>query len=152
MTTLTVPKQNKRDIFSRILEEPPFVSQSLAIQDDLPVKQRVTLLLVRDLLRLGWSIGSNSHKSIELVPPASYHKEIVRAAMSYSRNEIIERNKVWIEQHLDLARSNLAVGSDVLKSEICPRIEVCETQSQHDIFRVFRYFWSSPSSDYVGRR
>jgi len=72
--------------------------------------------------------------------------------MAYSRNEIIERNNIWIKGHLDLARINLAPGNDVLKSKICPRIEVCETQEQHDIFRIFRYYWSSPSSDYVGRR
>ena len=151
MTTLTVPTPSRDGILSRILE-PSFASQSSTNQDDLPLEQRVPLLLVRDLLRLGWHLQSNSNKSLELVPPNSYHKEIVRKAMAYSRNEMIERNQVWIEQHLDLARSNLAVGTDVLKSAIFPRIEVCETQSQHDIFRVFRYFWSSPSSDYVGRR
>jgi hypothetical protein len=95
---------------------------------------------------------SSSSKSLELVPPDSYPKEVVRAAMAYSRNEIIEQNEVWIERHLDLARGNLAAGNDVLKSEIRPRIEVCETEKQHDLFRIFRYFWSSPSSDYVGRR
>lgn len=151
MTTLTVPTPSKEDIISRILE-PSFSGESSVIQEDLPLEQRVIWFLVRDLLRLRWHIGSNSSKSLELVPPPSYHKTIVRAAMAYSRNEIIALNKVWIEQHLDLARSNLAIGSDVLKSEICPRIEVCETQNQHDIFRIFRYYWSSPSSDYVGRR
>jgi hypothetical protein len=152
VTALTVSTSDKEGVLSRILDEPLFSSQAYVIQEDLPLEQRVSLLLVRDLLRLGWHVQSNSNKSLELVPPTSYHKEIVRTAMAYSRNEIIERNKVWIEQHLDLARGNLAVGRDVLKSEISPRIEVCETNSQHDIFRMFRYFWSSPSSDYVGRR
>jgi len=151
VTTLTVPTPSKRDVLSRILE-PSFVSQSSIIQDDLPLEQRVPLLLVRDLLRLGWHMQSNSNKSLELVPPTNYHKEIVKTAMAYSRNEMIEKNKSWIEKHLDLARSNLAPGNEVLKSEICPRIEICETQKQHDTFRIFRYFWSSPSSDYVGRR
>ena len=51
-----------------------------------------------------------------------------------------------------MGRSNLARGIDVLGSEIKPRIELCETQKQHDLFRLFRYYWSSPASDYVGRR
>ncbi len=151
MTTLTVPTPNGNGVLSRILV-PAFASQPPTIQDDLPLEQRIPLLLVRDLLRLGWHLQSNSNRFLELVPPNSYQKETVKRAMAYSRNEIIERNKVWIEQHLDLARSNLAPGIDVLKSEICPRIEVCETPKQHDIFRMFRYYWSSPSSDYVGRR
>ena len=151
MTTLTIPNPSRKSIFSCI-QEPLFIGESATIQKDLPLEHRVSLLLVRDLLRLGWHMQSSSSKSLELVPPDSYPKEIVRAAMAYSRNEIIKQNEVWIEQHLDLARSNLAAGNDVLKSEICPRIEVCETQNQHDLFRIFRYFWSSPSSDYVGRR
>ena len=151
MTTLTVPRPNSDNLLSRILE-PSFASQSLIANDDLPLEQRVPLLLVRDLLRMGWHMQSNSNRSLELVPPDSYDKEIVKKAMAYSRNEMIERNRVWIEEHLNLARSNLAIGNDVLKSKICPRIEVCETQNQHEIFRIFRYFWSSPSSDYVGRR
>ena len=37
-------------------------------------------------------------------------------------------------------------------SKIEPTIEVCETQSQHNLFRILRHYWSSPYSDYVGRR
>lgn len=151
-TTLTVPTTRDR-LLSCILEEPSLAfSQPTLIPEDLPLEQRVSLLLVRDLLRLGWRLRSNSNKSLELVPPTNYEKPVIKAAMAYSRNEIIEANKSWIENHLDLARSNLALGTNVLKSEICPRIEVCETENQHSIFRIFRYFWSSPSSDYVGRR
>lgn len=53
---------------------------------------------------------------------------------------------------MDLGRANLAEGKDALTSDISPRIEICETQEQNDIFRIFRYYWSSPASDYVGRR
>ncbi len=150
MTTLTVPTKRRDNILTRVLA-PSFTSQSSIIQDDLPLRQRVPLLLVRDLLRLGWHLESKSN-SLELVPPDNYDKEIVKKAMAYSRNDMIEQNQAWINQHLDFARKHLASGNDVLKSEICPRIEVCETQKQHDLFRIFRYFWSSPSSDYVGRR
>jgi len=152
-TTLTVPTTSNNRLLSRILEEPSFaIYQPSLIPEDLPLEQRVPLLLVRDLLRLGWHLRSNQNQSLELVPPANYDKPIIRAAMAYSRNQIIGQNKAWIESHIDLARSNLAPGVDVLKSEIRPRIEVCQTETQHNTFRIFRYFWSSPSSDYVGRR
>ena len=149
MTTLTIPANGKQDIFTVASGEPHLLSY---IEEETPIKERVTLLLVRDLLRLGWCMKSNSKKSLELIPPKQYGKNIVKAAMAYSRNEVIERNSNWINKHIELARTNLSSGIDVLKSEVCPRIEVCETQTQHDLFRIFRYYWSSPSSDYVGRR
>ena len=126
--------------------------QVLSTQTDITLEERVTLLLMRDLVRLGWRLKSNSTKSFEFVPPTSYEKKIVKEAMSYSRSEIIERNKLWIDNHLDFGKKNLASGDEVLESKIIPRIEVCETQEQNDLFRLFRYYWSSPSSDYVGRR
>lgn len=153
MTTLALPTANQEKALNAASEESLFsICQTPVNKEDMLLEERVPLLLVRDLLRLGWRIKSNSNKSLELVPPSNYEKNVVKAAMAYSRNEIIDRNNIWINSHLDLARSNLAPGNDVLKSEICPRIEVCETQNQHDIFRIFRYSWSSPSSDYVGRR
>jgi len=153
MTTLTLPTANQERVFSFASEESFFpIRQTPVTKEGMPLEERVPLLLVRDLLRLGWRIKSNSNKSLELVPPRNYEKNVVKAAMAYSRNEMIDRNSLWIKKHLDLARCNLALGNEVLKSEICPRIEVCETQNQHDIFRIFRYSWSSPSSDYVGRR
>ena len=153
MTTLILPAINQDKTFSTTTDEHIFsVRQSHIVTENIPLEERVPLLLIRDLLRLGWRVKSNSNKSLELTPPRIYEKNVVKAAMAYSRNETIDRNSLWIENHLDLARINLAPGNDVLKSEICPRIEVCETQNQHDIFRAFRYSWSSPSSDYVGRR
>jgi hypothetical protein len=107
---------------------------------------------MRDLVRLGWSLKSNSNKSFEFLPPKNYEKPVIREAMAYSRNQIIENNAEWIEKHLELGRANIAKGTDVLKSDLIPQIEVCETQAQHDIFRIFRYLWSSAASDYVGRR
>ncbi len=153
MTTLTLPTANQEKVFSVASEESLFpIHHTPVIKEDMPLEERVPLLLVRDLLRLGWRLKSNSHKSLELVTPSNYEKNVVKAAMAYSRNEIIDRNSLWLKEHLDLARCNLASGNEVLKSEICPRIEVCVTQNQHDIFRIFRYTWSSPSSDYIGRR
>lgn len=120
--------------------------------DEVSLEERITLLLIRDLVRIGWRLKSNTSNSFEFAPPNSYEKPVVKEAMAYARNAILDRDARWIEKHLDLAWSNLAEGEDVLKSEICPRIEVCRTQRQHDIFRILRYYWSSPASEYVGRR
>ena len=72
--------------------------------------------------------------------------------MAYSRNDVINRDAIWLAEHLCIARANLATGEAALKSEVLPRIEICRTQQQNDLFRILRYSWSSPASDYVGRR
>src|SRR3990167_6842238 len=151
MSILTVP--TTRRIYTVASKEPLLsVFQFSAFQKSISLEERVTLLLVRDLVRIGWRLKSNSTKSFELVPLVNYEKNVIKEAMAYSRNDVISRNAFWIEKHLDLGHNNLAIGKDVLKSDICPRIEVCETKEQNDIFRIFRYYWSSPASDYVGRR
>jgi hypothetical protein len=114
-------------------------------------EERVKSLLVRDLLRLNWNIEKLKDKLI-VSPPIYYDKEIIKQSMNIPRQEILNKNREWIEKHIDLAKKNLAQGKDILKSEISPRIEVCKTQKQHDLFRIFRYYWSSPYSEYVGRR
>jgi hypothetical protein len=114
-------------------------------------EERVKSLLVRDLLRLNWNIEKLKDKLI-VSPPIYYDKEIIKQSMKIPRQEILNKNRGWIEKHIDLAKKNLAQGKDILKSEISPRIEVCKTQKQHDLFRIFRYYWSSPYSEYVGRR
>jgi len=120
----------------------------IATQDS---EERVKLLLIRDLFRLNWHIEKSRNKLV-ISPPNSYDKEIIRRSMSISRKKILNKNKEWIEKYVDLAKENLAQGKDVLKSNILPRIEICKTQKQHNLFRIFRYYWSSPYSEYVGRR
>lgn len=115
------------------------------------LEEKVKLLIFRDLLRLGWQVDF-SLEMAKIVPPEQYDKKIIKASMSYKRREILQRDHAWISEHLALAKRNLADGSDVLFSEIKPIVEVCETQGQHDLFRILRYYWSSPYSDYVGRR
>ncbi|MBN3033195.1 MAG: DUF4338 domain-containing protein [Candidatus Saganbacteria bacterium] len=122
------------------------------IPENSPLAEKTTLLLIRDLLRLGWSFNSNSSNSFELIPPDGYEKVVVKKGMAFKRDEMIRDNRTWIDKHIEFARQNLATGMDALKSVIDPIIEVCETQKQNDLFRMFRYYWSSPSSDYVGRR
>lgn len=115
------------------------------------LEEKVKLLIFRDLMRLGWQVDFSS-EMVEVVPPEYYDKEVIKNSMSHKRREILKRDFNWISNHLALARQNLANGSDVLVSEIKPVIEVCETQEQHNLFRILRHYWSSPYSDYVGRR
>ena len=67
--------------------------------------------------------------------------------MSFKRVEIIEKNREWINNHLRIARANLADGYDVLCSNIDPIIEICETKKQHNLFRILIY--SDEQDDFV---
>ena len=125
---------------------------STGIPETKSLSERTILLLVRDLLRLGWTFKTNSKHSFELAPPEVYSKDIVRGGMTFARQEIITQNRSWIDARIENVRHNLASGLDALRSEIRPVIEVCETQKQNDLFRMCRYYWSSPASEYVGRR
>ncbi len=115
------------------------------------LEEKVKLLIFRDLFRLDWTWESNG-QNIICSPPKHYDKWVIQKAMSIKREEIIKENQDWINNHIKLARRNLCDGIDALRSNITPVIEVCETQKQHDLFRIFRYYWSSPYSEYVGRR
>lgn len=114
-------------------------------------EEKVRLLIVRDLLRLGWEMNFKAN-SVLIKSPDSYDKQIVKDAMQIKRHELLTKKGEWIRKHLELIRQNLADGVSVWKSRIDPVIEVCETQKQFDIFRIFRFYWSSPYSEYVGRR
>lgn len=120
------------------------------IQTD-SLEEKVKLLIIRDLMNLGWNINFRSQR-IDITPPAFYDKEIIKKSMSFKRNEIIKENLDFIEKNIQFARDNLTDGIDLLKSKIIPKIEVCETPKQHKLFRMYRYYWSSPYSEYVGRR
>ncbi|MBI5912817.1 DUF4338 domain-containing protein [Candidatus Azambacteria bacterium] len=113
--------------------------------------EKVKLLILRDLLRLDWKITFGDNKII-VAPPKNYDKETIRRSMSHKRKESIDNNAEWIKKNLEFARNNLANGNDVLKSKIRPIIEVCETPKQHALFKMYRYYWSSAHSEYVGRR
>lgn len=121
---------------------------------EIPLEEQVVNSIRRDLERLNWKFKLPTKRNAypTLVPPENYDKTTIKQSMSFKRNEIIARNKKWIDKHIQLAKKNLANGADVLISNIDPIIEVCETQKQHDLFRILRYYWSSPYSEYVGRR
>lgn len=116
-----------------------------------PIEEQIKDFIIRDLRNLNWQINFLKDK-IEISPPDYYDKEIIRQSMSVKRNEINRINKNWIDKYIDFARANLANGYEALNSEIKPFIEVCETAKQHRLFRILRYYWSSPYSEYVGRR
>jgi len=115
------------------------------------LEKNIRLLIIRDLMNLNWEIRFGN-KKIEVIPPKFYDKETIKQAMAIKRHEIISLNRNWIDKNIDYGRKNLANGIDALTSNIEPFIEICETRKQHDLFRIYRYFWSSPYSDYVGRR
>lgn len=114
-------------------------------------EETVILLILRDLLRVGWEVTFNSNR-ISIKPPHTYNQLMIRKSMEVKRKEAITKKGGWIASHHNLVRENLANGDEVWQSEIIPGIEVCRTQHQFDIFRMFRYYWSSPYSEYVGRR
>lgn len=114
-------------------------------------EEKVILFIIRDLKRLGWYI-SNDKKKTTITTPKYYIKETIKKAMSFKREEILLKNKKWIDSHIELARENLANGYEAWDSEIIPSLEVCSLDKQFDLFRIFRYYWSSPYSEYVGRR
>ncbi len=132
----------------------PIENDLQKIQFDLqnkPIEEQAKLLILRDLIRLNWKVNFKNNK-VEVIPPDYYDKGIIRQSMSIRRHEIISKNKNWIEKHIDFARENLTDGFEALNSEIEPIIEICESRKQHKLFRILRYYWSSPYSEYVGRR
>ena len=114
-------------------------------------EERVKLLIVRDLLQLGWDINFKADR-VSITPPAAYDKHVVKESMQIKRQVSLSKHRNWIAEHSNLARLHLSEGSKVWKSKIEPVIEVCRTQEQLNIFRFFRFYWSSPYSEYVGRR
>ena len=130
------------------LEKPEILKLGLT---HLSTEECVKRSILSDLLNLNWKISFNNSEVV-VTPPEFYDKKTIRHSMSVKRNEIIRNNRAWINKYIYLARENLADGVSALQSEIIPVIEVCKTQRQHRLFRIFRYYWSSPYSDYVGRR
>lgn len=121
---------------------------------EIHLEEQVVNSIRRDLERLNWKFRLPTKKNAYpvLVPPENYDKKTIKNSMSFKRDEIIVKHKQWIDKNLEFARKNLAKGIDVLNSDIDPIIEVCETEKQHRLFRMLRYYWSSPYSEYVGRR
>ncbi len=135
------------NIIQRYIREP---NEDYLIQTNSK-EEKVILLILRDLIRIGWKVYFKNNR-INVTPPEYYDKSTIKYSMECKRREAINNKMNWINTHITLARDNLADGTDVWNSEIIPIIEPCITQKQFDVFRIFRYYWSSPYSEYVGRR
>jgi hypothetical protein len=121
------------------------------ITKSMSIEETLRSLIARDLFGLNWRLLKKGN-GFAITPPAYYEKDEIRNSMSLKRQQILEDNSEWIDKNISMLRNNLATGNDAFNSEIHPIIEVCKTQRQHDLFRLCRYYWSSPYSDYVGRR
>lgn len=125
-----------------------------ALDKQFPLNEQVVNSIRRDLERLNWKFKLPTKKNAypTLIPPDNYDKETIKTSMAFKRDEIIAKHRKWIDENIQHARNNLATGFDVLNSAIDPFFEVCETRKQHRLFKILRYYWSSPYSEYVGRR
>jgi hypothetical protein len=146
MTVLILPKNSAKRRVKKVGLIKPVA--------ELPLNEQVVNSIRRDLERLNWKfkLPTKKHAYPTLIPPDNYDKETIKTSMAFKRDEIIAKNRNWIDKNIQLARNNLATGIDVLHSEIDPIIEVCKTKKQHRLFKILRYYWSSPYSEYVGRR
>ncbi len=143
---LNIPFRRNSDLHKLLSDQ----GASFPIGSKTP-EEKVRLLIVRDLMRLGWEITFKAN-SVLITPPAFYDKQTVKNSMLIKRQESLVKHAEWIKEHAERPQQNLADGNLVWKSCIKPVIEVCKTQRQLDIFRFFRFYWSSPYSEYVGRR
>lgn len=114
-------------------------------------EEKVRLLIIRDLLRLGWQMNLSGRRVL-IKPPEHYDKQVIRDSMHVKRQESLVEHREWIDSHLKFARQNLADGPTAWNSSIEPVVELCTAQEQLDLFRILRFYWSSPYSEYVGRR
>lgn len=108
--------------------------------------------LLDDLATHGWVKTGTDSAGEHWAPPASSHKETIRRALLAARKPILQRYAPWLKRHEPTMRGLLANGRVLDPSRIDPYLELCETQAQRNIFRYFRFYWSSPYSEYVGRR
>jgi len=143
---LNIPFRRNSDLHKLLSEQ----GAEFSIGSKSP-EEKVRILIVRDLLRLGWEITFRTN-SVLITPPAFYNKQIIKDSMLIKRQESLVKHAAWIKEHTEIAQQNLSDGNLVWESGIDPVIEVCQTQKQLDIFRFFRFYWSSPYSEYVGRR
>jgi hypothetical protein len=131
---------------------PKEIENAIQISSISDLEQRLISSICNDLYGLNFKF-SFEHGKFKFENSADFlNRDFIRNMMSYRRNELIFKNKDFINKNKKLFTENIADGGDCLKSHIKPSIEVCETQKQRDLFRLLRFTWSSPYSEYVGRR
>lgn len=121
--------------------------------DDLE-RLRVCYHILSDVLRQKWRIIRIDAKAraIQLSSPQVLEKRVLREAMAARRQEAIEKHWKWIKRRHRTVLEHLIDGRDINPEKIDPVIEVCEDAKSQSLFRYLRYTWSSPYSEYVGRR
>ncbi|HHD1574266.1 TPA: Druantia anti-phage system protein DruA [Enterococcus faecium] len=108
-------------------------------------------LLISDLYNQNWDYYYIKNK-IFFVAPKHQNKEHIKARMNINRQLILSKHKNFINDNLDILKNNLTSGPEAFQSPIKPIVEICKTKEQLSLFKMCRYYWSSPYSDYVGRR
>lgn len=94
------------------------------------------------------------HKELRnLVRPVeSNQKSHYRDYTWYARLVALEKHKDWLHKNWSKYSHFFAAPIEVNASKIKPRLELVERQSQRNIFRIARLFWSLPYSRGYGRR
>lgn len=127
--------------------------KSFVSYDDLE-RLRLCYHILSDVLRQKWQIIRIDAKAraIQLSSPHALEKQVLREAMAERRQEAIEKHWKWIKRHHAIVAKHLVDGRNIDPEKIDPVIEVCDDSKSQDLFRYLRYTWSSPYSEYVGRR
>lgn len=127
--------------------------KALVNYDDLE-RLRVCFHILEDVLRQKWQIKRIDAKArvLQLASPEVLEKQVLREAMSARRQEAIEKDWKWISRKHKFVAGHLINGQDIDPDKIDPVLEVCEDPKSQALFRYLRYTWSSPHSEYVGRR
>jgi hypothetical protein len=110
--------------------------------------------ILHDVLTQQWRIlkVDAEARSLRLSAPELAEKSALRKVMDIRRSEILMRDFDWIRSASEKVRPHLIDGKKLRIENIAPVVELCEDELQHTIFRYLRYTWSSPFSEYVGRR
>lgn len=117
------------------------------------IEHQIIVSVVDDLSSFGFNLSyENGQLKFIQFENERHNKEFIRNLLLPRKEEIIRKNIKFINKNIKETINNLANGKDCLSSDISPIIECCETQKQKDLFRMLRYTWSSPYSEYVGRR
>lgn len=115
------------------------------------LKKEALNYLKKDLKKQNWSYKKKNN-ILNFQAPICVEKNKIRDNYSINRLKKLEENTDFINENLNNLIKNLATGEECLKSSIEPVFEICTTKEQLKLFKMCRFYWSSPYSDYVGRR
>ena len=82
-------------------------------------EERVKLLIVRDLLRLGWEVSFKADQSAYYTADV-YDKQVVKESMQIKRQVSLLKHRQMVRATSILLDSHLADGSEVWNSKINP--------------------------------